>query len=391
MGAWQLIVEVIAVGTELLIGQITNTNASLIGARLAEEGFDAHFQVTVGDNLSRLVSAIEIALSRSDAVVITGGIGPTQDDLTREAVCQVTGRVMTRDAEHAAWIQGRLRVQRRSVPDNVLRMADLPEGAEAMPNTNGVALGVALDHHGKWLLAIPGVPVEMRAMLDSEVMPRLRRSSGSSATLHSRLLHTWGLGESEVADRLDDLFAGMNPSVAFLIRDMEVRVRISAKAADQDTAERLIGPIEDEVRARLGAAVFAVDTETVEGLIVERLDSLGWSLSTIERATLGQVGARIAHHDRSGAVYTGSVIAGRQPSDAAAPAADVVLAVGAIGGDASPGRRTTRPVEMTVTTPVRATERVFEFGGDDERVRSFATIAGLHLIRIAIEIPTEGP
>lgn len=391
MGAWQLIVEVIAVGTELLIGQITNTNASLIGARLAEEGFDAHFQVTVGDNLSRLVSAIEIALSRSDAVVITGGIGPTQDDLTREAVCQVTGRVMTRDAEHAAWIQGRLRVQRRSVPDNVLRMADLPEGAEAMPNTNGVALGVALDHHGKWLLAIPGVPVEMRAMLDSEVMPRLRRSSGSSATLHSRLLHTWGLGESEVADRLDDLFAAVNPSVAFLIRDMEVRVRISAKAVDQDTAERLIGPIEDEVRARLGAAVFAVDTETVEGLIVERLDSLGWSLSTIERATLGQVGARIAHHDRSGAVYTGSVIAGRQPSDAAAPAADVVLAVGAIGGDASPGRRTTRPVEMTVTTPVRVTERVFEFGGDDERVRSFATIAGLHLIRIAIEIPTEGP
>ena len=391
MGAWQLIVEVIAVGTELLIGQITNTNASLIGARLAEEGFDAHFQVTVGDNLSRLVSAIEIALSRSDAVVITGGIGPTQDDLTREAVCQVTGRVMTRDAEHAAWIQGRLRVQRRSVPDNVLRMADLPEGAEAMPNTNGVALGVALDHHGKWLLAIPGVPVEMRAMLDSEVMPRLRRSSGSSATLHSRLLHTWGLGESEVADRLDDLFAAVNPSVAFLIRDMEVRVRISAKAVDQDTAERLIGPIEDEVRARLGAAVFAVDTETVEGLIVERLDSLGWSLSTIERATLGQVGARIAHHDRSGTVYTGSVIAGRQPSDAAAPAADVVLAVGAIGGDASPGRRTTRPVEMTVTTPVRVTERVFEFGGDDERVRSFATIAGLHLIRIAIEIPTEGP
>lgn len=391
MGAWQLIVEVIAVGTELLIGQITNTNASLIGARLAEEGFDAHFQVTVGDNLTRLVSAIEIALSRSDAVVITGGIGPTQDDLTREAVCQVTGRVMTRDAEHAAWIQGRLRAQPRSVPDNVLRMADLPEGAEGMPNTNGVALGVALDHHGKWILAIPGVPVEMRAMLDMEVMPRLRRSSGSSATLHSRLLHTWGLGESEVADRLDDLFAAVNPSVAFLIRDMEVRVRISAKAADQDTAERLIGPIEDEVRARLGAAVFAVDTETVEGLIVERLDSLGWSLSTIERATLGQVGARIAHHDRSGAVYTGSVIAGRQPGDAAAPAADVVLAVGAIGGDASAGRRTTRPVEMRVTTPVRATERVFEFGGDDERVRSFATIAGLHLIRIAIEIPTEGP
>ena len=383
-----MIVEVIAVGTELLIGQITNTNASFIGARLAEEGFDAHYQVTVGDNLGRLTAAIEAALERSDAVLITGGIGPTQDDLTREAICQVTGRVMTRDPEHEGWIKDRLRAQRRSVPDNVLRMADLPEGAEAMPNSNGAALGVALQQRGKWLLAIPGVPAEMRAMLDSGVLPRLHQSSGSSATLHSRLLHTWGLGESEVADRLDDLFATVNPSVAFLIRDMEVRVRISAKAEDQETARLLIAPIEEEIRARLGAAVFAVDGETVEDLIVERLGSLGWDVGTIEQATLGQVGARIAGHDRS--VFAGTVIVGREGGEATAPIADIVLAVGPIGDEVSPGRRITRPVEMTVTTPDRATTRVFEFGGDDERVRSFATIAGLHLIRTAVESPDEG-
>jgi nicotinamide-nucleotide amidase len=380
-----LIVEVIAVGTELLIGQITNTNASFIGARLAEEGFDAHYQVTVGDNLGRLADAIEAALERSDAVLITGGIGPTQDDLTREAICQVTGRVMTRDPEHEAWIKERLRAQRRSVPDNVLRMADLPEGAEAMPNSNGAALGVALQHRGKWLLAIPGVPAEMRAMLDSGVLPRLHQSTDSSATLHSRLLHTWGLGESEVADRLDDLFATVNPSVAFLIRDMEVRVRISAKAKDQETARLLIAPIEEEVRARLRAAVFAVDGETVEDLIVDRLGSLGWAIGTIEQATLGQVGARIAEHERS--VFAGTVIVGREGGEATAPIADVVLAVGPIGGEVSPGRRITRAVEMTVTTPDRATTRVFDFGGDDERVRSFATSAGLHLIRTAVEVP----
>jgi nicotinamide-nucleotide amidase len=383
-----LIVEVIAVGTELLIGQITNTNASLIGARLAEEGFDAHYQVTVGDNLGRLAGAIEAALERSDAVLITGGIGPTQDDLTREAICQVTGRVMTRDPEHEAWIKDRLRAQRRSVPDNVLRMADLPEGAEAMPNSNGAALGVALQHRGKWLLAIPGVPAEMRAMLDSGVLPRLHQSSGSSATLHSRLLHTWGLGESEVADRLDDLFATVNPSVAFLIRDMEVRVRISAKAEDQETARLLIAPIEEEIRARLGAAVFAVDGETVEDLIVVRLGSLGWAVGTIEQATLGQVGARIAEHDRS--VFAGTVIVGREGGEVTAPIADVVLTVGPIGGEVSPGRRITRAVEMTVTTPDWATTRVFDLGGDDERVRSFATIAGLHLIRTAVESPDGG-
>ena len=380
-----MIVEVIAVGTELLIGQITNTNASFIGARLAEEGFDAHYQVTVGDNLGRLADAIEAALERSDAVLITGGIGPTQDDLTREAICQVTGRVMTRDPEHEAWIKERLRAQRRSVPDNVLRMADLPEGAEAMPNSNGAALGVALQHRGKWLLAIPGVPAEMRAMLDSGVLPRLHQSTDSSATLHSRLLHTWGLGESEVADRLDDLFATVNPSVAFLIRDMEVRVRISAKAKDQETARLLIAPIEEEVRARLRAAVFAVDGETVEDLIVDRLGSLGWAIGTIEQATLGQVGARIAEHERS--VFAGTVIVGREGGEATAPIADVVLAVGPIGGEVSPGRRITRAVEMTVTTPDRVTTRVFDFGGDDERVRSFATSAGLHLIRTAVEVP----
>ena len=383
-----MIVEVIAVGTELLIGQITNTNASLIGARLAEEGFDAHYQVTVGDNLGRLAGAIEAALERSDAVLITGGIGPTQDDLTREAICQVTGRVMTRDPEHEAWIKDRLRAQRRSVPDNVLRMADLPEGAEAMPNSNGAALGVALQHRGKWLLALPGVPAEMRAMLDSGVLPRLHQSSGSSATLHSRLLHTWGLGESEVADRLDDLFATVNPSVAFLIRDMEVRVRISAKAGDQETARLLIAPIEEEIRARLGAAVFAVDGETVEDLIVVRLGSLGWAVGTIEQATLGQVGARIAEHDRS--VFAGTVIVGREGGEVTAPIADVVLTVGPIGGEVSPGRRITRAVEMTVTTPDWATTRVFDLGGDDERVRSFATIAGLHLIRTAVESPDGG-
>jgi nicotinamide-nucleotide amidase len=383
-----LIVEVIAVGTELLIGQITNTNASFIGVRLAEEGFDAHYQVTVGDNLGRLAGAIEAALERSDAVLITGGIGPTQDDLTREAICQVTGRVMTRNPEHEVWIKDRLRAQRRSVPDNVLRMADLPEGAEAMPNSNGAALGVALQHRGKWLLAIPGVPAEMRAMLDSGVLPRLHDSSGSSATLHSRLLHTWGLGESEVADRLDDLFATVNPSVAFLIRDMEVRVRISAKAEDQETARLLIGPVEEEIRARLGAAVFAVDDETVEDLIVDRLGSLGWDVGTIEQATLGQVGARIAEHDRS--VFAGTVIVGREDGEATAPIADVVLAVGPIGDEISPGRRITRAVEMTATTPDRATTRVFDLGGDDERVRSFATIAGLHLIRTAVESPDGG-
>jgi nicotinamide-nucleotide amidase len=164
-----LIIEVIAVGTELLIGQIVNSNAAVIGSRLAEDGFDAHYQVTVGDNLARLVAAIEVALARSDAVLITGGIGPTRDDLTREALCQVGGRVMVREQAHAAWIKDRLRPGGGEVNPTVLRMADLPEGSLPLANPNGVALGVAMEVEGKWIFAVPGVPAETRKCCPASV------------------------------------------------------------------------------------------------------------------------------------------------------------------------------------------------------------------------------
>jgi nicotinamide-nucleotide amidase len=378
-----VIVEVISVGTELLIGQIVNSNSAFIATRVAEAGIDAHFQVVVGDNLDRLSDAIRTAVNRSDAVILTGGIGPTQDDLTREALCRVTGRAMGRDQAHAAWIEDRLRSQGREVRENVLRMADLPAGAEGMANSNGVALGVALEHEGKWLFAVPGVPVEMMAMLDGEVLPRLRRRSGGGV-LRSRLLRTWGLGESDVAERLDDLFASANPSVAFLIKDMEVQVRISAKAADPEDAASLIAPVEAEARDRLGDAVFGADDETVESLILDGLNARGWTVGTVEAATLGQVGARIAIADGSRGVFVGTMIVGTQGGEPAPPIADVVLSVGAVLDDRT---GTTRPIEMTVATPEQATARVFEFGGDDERLRSFATIAGLHMIRIAVRPP----
>ena len=377
-----MIVEVISVGTEILIGQIVNTNSAFIATRLADAGIDAHFQVVVGDNLDRLSDAIRTALGRSDAVILTGGIGPTQDDLTREALCRVTGRAMGRDQAHAAWIEDRLRSQGREVGQSVLRMADLPQGAEGMTNANGVALGVALEHEGKWMFAVPGVPVEMMAMLEGEVLPRLRQRKGGAGVLRNRLLRTWGLGESDVAGRLDDLFASTNPSVAFLIKDSEVQVRISAKAEDQESADRLIAPVEEEARNRLGDAVFGVDDETVEDLILDGLNAHGWTLGTVEEATLGQVGARIAGADHSRRVFAGTVIVGIQPARPTPPIADVVLSVGAVPEE---GPWTTRPVEMTVTTPEQVTTRVFEFGGDDERLRSFATIAGLHLIRIAVQ------
>jgi nicotinamide-nucleotide amidase len=384
LGGWELIVEVMAVGTELLLGDIVNSNAATIGRRLAEEGFDIHHQVVVGDNMGRLVDALRTAVGRADAVVITGGIGPTQDDLTREALCELAGAEMTRDEDHALWIDARIRATGREPSLNVLRMADLPAGAVGMPNANGVALGVALEHEGCWLFAMPGVPAEMIPMLDDEVLPRLRRVAGRPEVLHSRVLHCWGLGESTIADRRNDLFVSTNPSVAFLIKDMEVRVRITAKADNGVMALEMIAPVESEVRARLGDLVFAVDGETVEQIVLGQLSEAGWKLATVEDATLGLVGSRLAALD-TGSVFVGGVISGTGPLST--PPAEVLLEVGPIGADQSSGPRTTRPVEMTVITPHGRQTRVFDFGGDDERLRAFAVIAALHMLRTALRDP----
>ncbi len=370
-------------GTELLIGEIVNTNAGLIAGRLAENGFDAHYQVVVGDNLDRIAAALRTALARSEAVVVTGGLGPTQDDLTREAMCRVAGRTMVRDEDHATWISSRIRDQGRRPTERVLRMADLPQGAEGLPNASGVALGVAMETEDKWVFAVPGVPAEMITMLDNEVLPRLHRLDQRPGALVSRVLHIWGHGESAVADLLGDLYASTNPSVAFLIRDMEVRVRISARAEDRESAEALIGPFEYEIRDRLGSSVFASDRETVEEIVIRLLRERGWSLSTLEDATLGQVGARILSSRGGSDVFAGSLIPG--PRVEVTPKADVVLEVGPIGPDRSNQRRTTRSVEMGLSTPGRQTGQVFEFGGDDERVRAFAAVAALHLLRLALE------
>ena len=255
-----MIVEVIAVGTELLLGQIVNTNVAEIGLRLAEDGVDVNHQVTVGDNLVRIADAIETACGRADAVVLTGGIGPTQDDLTRDAIRALLGVGTATDTDHREAIRARL-AERGVAADTALRMADYPEGATPLANRVGVALGIAAVHRGTPIFAVPGVPSEMRGMIDDEVRPRLRAACGEPAVLSSRVLHCWGLGESQIAERLDDLYASANPSIAFLITGPEVRVRITAKAATHGAAGAKIASMEQEVRDRLGDAVFAADDD----------------------------------------------------------------------------------------------------------------------------------
>ena len=400
-----MIVEVIAVGTELLLGQIVNSNVAFIGRKLAEDGFDAHFQVTVGDNVARLTDAIRTAAARSNAVVLTGGIGPTQDDLTREALCQVTGRPMMRNETHAAVIRDRLMAARGVMPESNLRQADYPEGADQLPNANGLALGIALEYQGTMLFAVPGVPSEMKAMVENQVLPRLRQTAGVSKVLTSRVLKTWGLGESQVAEILDDLFGSSNPSVAFLIDGPEVRVRITAKAENSVLGEALIAPVETEVRSRLGSTVFGQGDDTIESILIGLLAERSWKLGTVEAVTLGQVGARLAAAPGGEAVFSGSLAISAHPPEAlllpkngptgvataialadraaALHAAEVAVSVTDADTPELEGRPT-RTVWIGVHTPDLTRGRSIRLLGVGEKFRSFATTAALHTARQAI-------
>jgi nicotinamide-nucleotide amidase len=404
-----VIVEVIAVGTELLLGQIVNSNTSTMGAALAELGLDAHYQQTVGDNLDRIASAIDTALNRSDAVIITGGIGPTQDDITREAVCVATGLEMVFSEEYAEHLRQWWANRGREMPQSNLRQAQHPAGAELLANPRGTAPGLALQYQEKWIFCVPGVPAEMENLLFTEVLPRLAKVSGDNQVIASRLIRTWGRPESEVAETLDDLFTGsVNPSLAFLASNSEIKIRITAKASTAPEARRLIEPMEHEVRSRLGDSVFGLDDETIERVLLRLLSDLEYSIGTAESMTGGMVTARLTDLPGSSAVVRGGLVAydaelkqkllgvtdigeivSAETAVAVARGAQALLGVDvavSVTGSAGPQplEKPVGTVYVGVATPDDARARELRFSGDRERVRTYATTAALQLTRLAL-------
>ena len=405
-----MIVEVVAVGTELLLGQIVNGNAAKIGAALADHGFDSHFQVVVGDNLERVMSAIRTALSRADAVIITGGIGPTRDDLTREAVCAALGLQMKSSETYAEFLRERFASWGRDMPASNLRQAEYPEGAEMLPNPKGTAPGLVLEHQGKLIFLLPGVPMEMSYLLEAEVLPRLGKAAGADAVVFSRILRSWGRSESQVGEMLDDLFtSSTNPSIAFLASAGEIKVRITAKASTVDEAEKMVAPVEAEIRSRLHESIFASDDQTIEQVLRAELVSRGWTIGTAESATGGLVAARLTSIPGASEFYRGSVVtyaadlktslldvadlsAGLVSESTALAMAEgarktlgVDVAV-AVAGSAGP-EALEQPVGtmvLAVSTPDRTMARTVKFPGDRERIRVYSATQALHLVRLAV-------
>jgi len=402
--------EIIAVGTELLLGQIVDTNSAWMGEHLALAGIDSHYQTKVGDNFERMVSSIRLGLERSDAVILCGGLGPTQDDITREAIAEVMGVTMVRHPEIGERIRAMFAARGREMADNNLRQADVPEGATVIAQMPGTAPGLVCPVDGKILYAVPGVPHEMRDMLIGTVIPDLQRRAGIAAAIKSRVLRTWGHSESGLAEmlagRIAELDAVGNPTLAFQASGIEgIKVRITAKAAGAEEAESILAAEEKLLRGIIGDAVFGVDGDTMESVVMDRLRERGLTLGVAESLTGGLMGARFTAVAGASDVFRGGIVSyasdvkfsllgvpeGPVVSAEAARAmavgarrvlgADVALATTGVAGPTEQEGQPVGTVIVGLAMDGVSEAQQLQLPGDRQRIRQYAVISAVNLLR----------
>lgn len=286
--------EIVAIGSELLLGQIVDTNSAWMAQRLTALGVNLYFTSVVGDNPVRMKEVIGRALERADVVITSGGLGPTQDDLTREIVAQATGRRLVFDAGLMAQVEEHFRRRGRSMTPNNRRQAYIPEGAIPVTNPNGTAPSFIVEDPRGVIFSLPGVPVELKWLFQNEVEPYLRKKFDLAEVIHYRVLKVVGIGESAVDDKIGYLIASSsNPTVGVLALPGQVDVRIAAKAANKAEATKLIAPLEAEVRALLGNAIFAADEETMEHVVGSLLRLQKRTVAVHEDLTCGALAERL--------------------------------------------------------------------------------------------------
>ena len=304
-------VELVAVGTELLLGQLVDTNTSHIAAALAENGIDCYASHAVGDNRERIAQLVCEILERADGIITTGGLGPTVDDLTKEAVADAFGLDLALDENALAEIEGFFTSIGRTMRENNRKQAFLPAGSYPLENPHGTAPGfIAFRADGKFAACMPGVPREMKPMLAERLLPWLRSRFSVREGIVTRVLHTVNIGESEIDHRIADLFASSeNPKIAVLAHDYRCDVKIMAKAASTASARASIAPLEEELRSRLQGHVFGIDAMTLEGAVLAALDERGESLAVAESCTGGRVAAAITGVPGASRRFLGGIVA----------------------------------------------------------------------------------
>jgi nicotinamide-nucleotide amidase len=304
-------VEIVTIGTEILLGHLVDTNAAFVARRLADAGINVFAKHSVGDNTERLAAMLAGVLERADGAITTGGLGPTVDDLTKDAVGRTVGRPLVLHEPSLRAIEARFAAMGRAMTDNNVSQAILPEGSTVLENPHGTAPGfVALRADGKFIASMPGVPREMKPMLTERLIPWLTRRFDVRSTIFTRTLHTVGIGESELDRRIDDLFRALeNPKIALLAHSGRVDVKIMAKAADAATAEAMIAPVAGEIRARIGSGYFGDDGTSLESAIVGELVRRGLTIATAESCTGGAVADALVGVAGASRTFRGAIVA----------------------------------------------------------------------------------
>ncbi|MGH2711390.1 MAG: competence/damage-inducible protein A [Actinomycetota bacterium] len=402
--------EVVGIGTEILLGQIANTNAQYISQRLADIGVDVMHHQVVGDNVDRIAGAIELALSRADVLIITGGLGPTGDDITREGIAEALGVKLERQEEIERYLREKFERLGREMPESNLVQADVPQGARYILPERGTAPGLICDAEGSTLYAVPGVPAEMKEMVEGVIIPELRELVGPGGIV-SRVIKVVGIAEARVGELLDDLFqASTNPTIAYLASAGEVKVRLTAKAETGEEARKLIAPVEEEIRRRLGEAVFGTDDDELEAVVGELLYARGLKIACAESLTGGGLTERIVSVPDSSRYFAGGVVAyseeakrevlgvskevlegpGMVSEECAQEmargvrkvfGADVGLSTTGVAGPAPLEGHPPGDVWVAVCTPDREEARHLRAPGDREQVRRWAEQVSLDLLR----------
>lgn len=403
--------NVVAVGTELLLGQIVDTNSSYIGEQLAAVGIESHLQLKVGDNLPRIIAACRTALQDADAIIMCGGLGPTHDDLTREAIAALMGVDLVHNESVAGVIAEMFARRQRRMADNNLRQALVPVGATVIEQTRGTAPGLICPLGDKVIYAVPGVPHEMHDMLARAVLPDLLERSGEKAVIESRVLRTWGESESALNERLDSLIEELdelgNPTLAFLASGWEgIKVRLTAKARTSAECEQLLTTWEARVRAVVGELVFGTNNDTMESVVLDLLKDRGWTLGVAESVTGGLIGGRITQVAGSSHIFRGGIISyasdvkfdvlnvdrGPVVSEQAARqmalgaqrvlAADVALAVTGVAGPAEQDGQKVGTLCIGVAMPDGTTHATTAMlPGVRDQMRQFSVITALDFLR----------
>ncbi len=304
-------VEILAVGTELLLGQLVDTNSSYVARSLAECGVDVYATHAVGDNRARIAAALRAALDRADGVIATGGLGPTIDDLTKEAVCDALGVGTEEDEASLRAMEALFQRQGRTMQENNRKQAQVPRASIVMANPNGTAPGfIATREDGKFIACMPGVPREMKPMLHERLLPFLRARLHLTDAIYTRVLHTIDIAESEIDHRIDDLFRSLeNPKIAVLAHDYRCDVKIMSKAPSKETARAQTAPVETALLERLHGHVYAFDEQTLPGAIHALLQQSGMSAAVAESCTGGSICAELAGMPGASNSFAGGVVA----------------------------------------------------------------------------------